>query len=256
MAVEYAPKGLVGVLTPQANTTVEPEFAILLPPGYAMINARMTSDCATLSQRMVDYIDTLDGSLRQFHNAPVDAVAFACTGASYLIGPDREDAIATRQSERLGVPFVTAGKAVMAGLDALGAKRVGLVSPYPAELTQAAVSYWEARGCEVAAVASADLDDTQFHPIYSIRAGTVSEALASLDGRDLDAVVMLGTGMPTLGTILARPHIGRAPVFSCMLALAWATVGAIARRPPSADDLRDWIAGSGWRRRYAERLGG
>ncbi len=44
MAVEYAPKGLIGVLTPQANTTVEPEFWIMLPPGVAMINARMTSD--------------------------------------------------------------------------------------------------------------------------------------------------------------------------------------------------------------------
>jgi 16S rRNA (guanine966-N2)-methyltransferase len=29
-AVEYAPRGLLGVLTPQANTTVEPEFTALL----------------------------------------------------------------------------------------------------------------------------------------------------------------------------------------------------------------------------------
>ena len=30
MKVEYAPKGLIGLLTPQANTTVEPEFSILI----------------------------------------------------------------------------------------------------------------------------------------------------------------------------------------------------------------------------------
>jgi maleate cis-trans isomerase len=44
MTVEYAPHGLIGVLTPQANTTVEPEFWIMLPPGIALINARMMSD--------------------------------------------------------------------------------------------------------------------------------------------------------------------------------------------------------------------
>ena len=41
--LEYAAKGLVGCLTPQANTTVEPEFNILLPAGYAVLNARLPS---------------------------------------------------------------------------------------------------------------------------------------------------------------------------------------------------------------------
>ena len=48
--VEYAPKGLIGVLTPQANTTVEPELAILWPRGVAMINARLTSAKTTIEE--------------------------------------------------------------------------------------------------------------------------------------------------------------------------------------------------------------
>ena len=40
--LEYAKRGLVGVLTPQANTTVEPEFRVLWPAGVTMLSARLT----------------------------------------------------------------------------------------------------------------------------------------------------------------------------------------------------------------------
>ena len=49
MSLEYASRGLVGMLTPQANTTVEPEFNILWPRGVAMINARLMSGKASMS---------------------------------------------------------------------------------------------------------------------------------------------------------------------------------------------------------------
>ena len=57
--VEYARKGLIGVLTPQANTTVEPEFAILMPPGYAFLNARMVSDKPTMQGRLDDSAESM-----------------------------------------------------------------------------------------------------------------------------------------------------------------------------------------------------
>ena len=53
--LEYAKRGLIGVLTPQANTTVEPEFTILWPAGVAMLNARLTSPKKTIEERLVDY---------------------------------------------------------------------------------------------------------------------------------------------------------------------------------------------------------
>ena len=43
MMNDYGKKGLIGVLTPQANTTVEPEFWTLLPTGWSLINTRLTS---------------------------------------------------------------------------------------------------------------------------------------------------------------------------------------------------------------------
>jgi maleate isomerase len=88
--LEYAPRGLFGVLTPQASTTVEAAFAILCPPGYGMLTGRLTSDKPTIDARLVDRVASMDRSLDQFANAPVGAVAFACTGAGYLVDPEEE----------------------------------------------------------------------------------------------------------------------------------------------------------------------
>jgi maleate isomerase len=245
VALEYAPKGLIGVLTPQANTTVEPEFAVLAPPGHGWINARLTSPKATIEERLVDYFDRLEEGVAQFANAPLGSVAFACTGASYLVGRMREDAAVARLCAQ-GAPFVTTGRAVAEALDLLGARRIALVSPYTPSLDVASKAYWASRGFEVAALASAYRESEAFHPIYSLEGGAASAALATLEGLDVDAVVMLGTGMPTLEAIRRRPRLGRAPVFSCMLALVWRAAAAAQRRDPTRDDLLAWIDARHW----------
>ncbi len=255
MTVEYADRGLIAALTPQANTTAEPEFWTLCPAGYAVLNARMVSRASTLSERLVEYFHTMDTTLARFANAPVAAAAFACTGASYLVGPAAEDKELVRLSEHRGVPVVTAGTAVCDALTALGAQRIALVSPYPPDITRAAVKYWEQRGFSVEAVAGAGLADGAFHPIYAIGAATASQALSELRDTDTDAVVLMGTGMPTLRTILESPRAGAAPVLSCMLALVWRAVAAADGRPLEGGDLRRWIEAEEWRPRFEARYG-
>src|SRR5258708_36631579 len=107
MSLEYASRGLVGMLTPQANTTVEPEFNILWPRGVAMINARLMSGKASMTARLQDYFDNYAASLAQFANAPVGVVAAACTGASYFARRDRESAVGRAIAKRHHHPFIT-----------------------------------------------------------------------------------------------------------------------------------------------------
>ena len=144
--LEYAKRGLVGVLTPQANTTVEPEFNILWPDGVGMINARMTSDKGTIVDRLYDYVDQIEATFDRFANAPIDAACFGCTGASYLIGRAREAEICETILRNRGYPFVTAARSVCDSFVALGAKRIGLASPYPPDLTESSIGYWESAG--------------------------------------------------------------------------------------------------------------
>jgi maleate cis-trans isomerase len=250
MSLEYASRGLVGMLTPQANTTVEPEFNLLWPAGVSMINARLLSDKDTISARLVDYFENYPSALRQFANAPIRVAAAACTGASYLAGREREAAVGAAIEKQNGYPFFTAAMAVADALNRMGARRVGLVSPYPDDLNSASVAYWESHGFSVAKVARAYNTDAAFHPIYSLEGAAALRGLRELENEPLDAIVMLGTGMPTLRPL--RDIIGwqGAPAMSCNLCLAWRAVEALDGCAPRLETLRAWLGGKPW----AERL--
>lgn len=246
MSVEYARRGLIGVLTPQANTTVEPELHFLWPPGFAMINARLTSSMDTIEGRLVDYWNNAERELKQFANAPVQAVSFACTGTSYLAGKDDEDALVARAKKDHGLPFITSAKAVTDALNVLGAKNIGLVSPYPASLSKKSVLYWQSRGFTIGELSSVANDDSQFHPIYSMSAGSADGALQQLRTKPLDAIIMLGTGMPTLSPIANAARWDGPPVMSCMLCLAWRTIEAVTGDHLKKETLLHWIEGETW----------
>lgn len=246
MSVEYAPKGLIGLLTPQANTTVEPEMAIMTPPGYAFINARLMSDKDTIEARLVDYFATLSGQLRQFANAPIGTALVATSGMSYLAGVEAEARVLGDVSAKHGIPVFTSAIASVHMLRALGAERIALVSPYPESLNVASRKYWSAHGFTVAAETGAFKDVGAFHPIYSLMGGEALAALDALPTTDLDAVLMLGTGMPTLEPIRRRPFVGKAPVISCMLATAWRTTRALDKGPLTRDSAVAWIENPEW----------
>ena len=248
--VEYARRGLIGLLTPQANTTVEPEFCILMPSGYAFLNARLVSDKPTIEARLGDYFTGMADTAAQFANAPLGAYAFACTGASYLQGRAREaDAVQAIEDHR-GRPFITAGRAVAEALHLIGAARIALVSPYPPTLTDASVRYWRAHGFEVASVSNAFNPGSDFHPIYSLDAVAAQSALDQTSADKVDAIVMLGTGMPTLSPILAHAASSDLPVLSCMSALAWRSLAVFDSTLREASAARRYLAGNGWRGRY------
>ena len=247
--LEYASRGLIGVLTPQANTTAETELSLLCPPGVGLMTARLTSDKPTIDERLVDYVLSMETTLDRFANAPVRAVAFACTGAAYLVEPEQEQEELEQIEARRGYPIVTAANAVADAIAALGARRVGIISPYGDALHRRALRYWEKRGVGIDKVARIKGADASFHPIYALGA-TASEA--SLDGlgtADLDVVAMLGTGLPTLPTILkcgAHP----VPVISPNLCLMWRSLLAIDGQAPDGDSLQPWLTGEAWAERF------
>ena len=251
MTLAYAPRGLVGLLTPQGNTTVEPECAVLWPHGVGHLNARLVSQEATIEARLRHYYTKLNDDMAQFGSAPVQVVASTCTGASYLLGAQAEDELFAQLSARWQRPVTNSALASVAALRALGAQRIGLVSPYPAGLTQASQGYWASRGFEVAAVAVADGEDDGFHPIYSLGHAPAGRALQRLPQHGLDAVLLLGTGMPTVAAMVAHGRWGQAPVFSCLMATVWHVAAQLTVLGGQGADLLALLEHGPWRARWA-----
>lgn len=248
---DYGKGGLLGMLTPQANTTVEPEFWSLLPAEWSMINARLTSSCATIEDRLLDYTTKFVETARtEFANAPVNVIGIGCTGASYLIGRETEDRLMHEISESHGVPCFTAAAATVLALKAVSAKRIALLSPYPDTLNEKCVPYWESFGFEVMAVRGPELETSKFHPIYGMTGAATNASLKDLQKLDVDAIAMLGTGMPTLMPI-ANCDAKEGPVpISCNLALAWACVEPNRGRPLDRETLLEWVGGHEWAGRF------
>jgi maleate isomerase len=244
--MEYAPLGLIGLLTPQANTTVEPEAWALLPKGYSLINARLVSPAASLNQRLLDYVDQLESSLLQFANAPVSVLSLACTGSSYLMGREQESRWVDAWQARLNIPVVTAGVAVATALKTLGVRRLDLLSPYDQALTQASMAYWISHGFEIGKVQSLQPSEPGFHAIYTTSSESTDNAAQALGISSADAVLMLGTGMPTLKTLLAQRNRTGPPWLSSMLALIWQSIAAIPSSPPEQSDLQTWLNARHW----------
>jgi maleate isomerase len=240
---EYGRGGLFGLLTPQGNPTAEPELRILLPPASAMLAARLTSACALLQERLIDYVEIVDG----FDNIRFDAVGFACTGSSYWLDPDDERRRGEAIAARKGYPIITAAQAVKEALEVLGAGTIALISPYPAWLTEICRQHWERQGVRVTATLQLPSGSSESHGIYSLTTPTVLEAIASFDARGADAVLLTGTGMPSLRVILTLDCQSAVPVLSSNLCLAW----ALAKRTGEVRSGPESRLYGGWAERLA-----
>lgn len=93
--------------------------------------------------------DVLLAAARRLGGQGCHSVLWACTSASFFKGMQYAQRLAQLLSDGAGVPASSTAIAFLAALDAIGAKRVDILSPYVPELTETMVSFFSEAGINV-----------------------------------------------------------------------------------------------------------
>ena len=226
----------IGVLVPPGNPTVEPELYRMAPSGVSVHFARLDSSSSAsapgahggMEDRTQAYVDSLPAVSPVLGAVNPAIVALAFTAASYSNGFAREAALADRIASLTGSPALTAAQAILAALEHLGVKRLALGTPYPESISAMGRAYWEAAGLTVVGYARL----TGVTNIYDESEERAYRLARQADVPNADAVLLSGTGLPTIGVLeLLERDLGK-PVVSSNQALLWRALRMAGVREP------------------------
>jgi maleate isomerase len=228
----------LGMITPSSNSVLE--------PVTSSMTAGVTGVTAHFSRFRVTEIALDTAALNQFDaalmlpaadllaDAKVDAIAWNGTSASWL-GVHRDISLCAAITARTGAPATTSTLACIDAVRALGAQRVGFVTPYTGDVQDRIGNVWKQEGIACGAERHLGLrDNFSFGEVPPETIASMIRAVA-VDGAD--AVVVLCTNL--YGAALAAPlesELGIAVLDSVAVTL-WRTM-ALAGADPKA--LSSW----------------
>lgn len=212
MADTLAPRALIGVMTPAMNTVVQPELELLRPEGVTnqMQRFRLGGDAVS---------DDLPEEAAKLMDCKPAVIAVGLTTDAGPGGPDKLASRCAEVSGQLGVPVLGASQADYAALRALNAQRIGIVTPFKAEVDAVVKANTEAAGFKVVAVKGTEapsLPEICETPLDDIRA-----VFAEVAASDCDVILQVGTALPVVALIAELEAEHGKPIVACNAAVYW-----------------------------------
>ncbi|QMU79949.1 hypothetical protein GXW83_02090 [Streptacidiphilus sp. PB12-B1b] len=207
-----------GLLLPWANVAVETELSRLGLRHTVFHHARLVPASRTTAVDASFWHGLREASAQamdSLSHISLDTVVLACTSAGFTDGPP------------LPSGLVTAFDALLQALAEAAARRIVLVTPYPAPVTAAEAVALSEAGVEVLAYVSLGLDDGYAQVTPDQVLGLVQQ-LPKEAVESADTIVLSCTGWHTLPVVSELERRLRKPVFSSNLAIALLAARACA----------------------------
>lgn len=221
MGYEFGSVARIGHLYPSGGLC-DYEVQVMAPPGVQFLTTRMPFSRTGLEDdlRLVDSIQTHASLLA---DAQVELIAFNCTAASMLAGPAT---VRSRIHAATGIPGVTTIEAVTEGLNALRARRVLLLNPYPEEVERHEIAYLDTLGIEVLATGGPEcqspVEQGLLPPEFWLDEARKLAASPAASGAD--AVLISCAGTQVASALAAIERATDLPVVASNQALVWKTL--------------------------------
>lgn len=210
----------IGLVVLASDYTIEHEFrAMIREPGVDVFHARIPMSpqvtpetLAAMGPRITETVDLILPGDR------LDVVGYGCTSASMVLTPEVVEARvkAARPDAKVTNPITAA----MAAFDALGAKRIAVLTPYRRDVNEIVRAFITGRGYEVPVFGSFN---EQNDPVVArIDAASLRGAVRTLtEGREVDAVFVSCTSVRLADAVAGIEAELGIPVTSSNHALAW-----------------------------------
>ena len=232
----------VGVVIPSTNTAVEYDLGKLVFPGVTWHPGRFYVESPALDTdnaflAFLELIrDEIPVAVRDLLTCEPTAVMMGMSAETFWGGLAGNEEFIRRVKGQIGdIPLTTGATACVDALHTLGAKRIGVLTPYQPVGDETVLAFFTDRDFEVRKIVG--LKCATATSIAHTPRAEVFEAVRELNAAGVDAIVQVGTNLsavdifPTLERQLGKPII---PI---NIANAWHTLRTLG--------VPDQIAGMG-----------
>lgn len=227
----------IGQIVPSSNITMETEIPALLKAREMVAPERFTFHSSRMRMKHVtkDELSKMDADsdrcALELSDARVDVMGYACLVAIMSMGLGYHNASqerltkVVRSNDSEGAVVNSAG-ALIAGLKALGAKKVAVVTPYMKPLTELVVDYIRNEGFEVVDYRALEIQDNLAVAAHDPM--NLPAIVAGMDTADADVIVLSAcVQMPSLPAISIVEAQSGKPVLSAAVATTWSMLKAL-----------------------------